>query len=139
MVANTYFSFGLIRDRSCGASPRDFRKVMTAARPNSGIDRATRDQRSPSQGRSPKPATRGPSIEPSTLTAYAFPARPGSPADQESTNSGVKKPAYAQKSTMTERRRPPSSAPPSLSGSKGSAAASGNTENNASKIHAGAL
>src|SRR5713101_4319497 len=129
MVANTYFSFGLIRDRSCGASPRDFRNVMTAARPNNGIDRATRDQRSPSHGRSPKPVTRGPSIEPSTLTAYAFPARSASPAEQESTNSGVRKPAYPQKNTMKERRKPPSSVLPSLSGNKGSAAASGSTEN----------
>src|SRR5260370_20402254 len=120
-------------------SPRGFRNVMSAARPNNGIDRATRDQRSPNQGRSQKPATRGPSIEPSTLTAYAFPARSGSPNDHESTSSGVRNPAYPQKRTIADRRSPPRSTPPILRGSSGSAVASVITANRASKIHAGAL
>src|SRR5215475_5504624 len=113
------------------------RNVTTAAMTNRGTARTADTHRSPNRGRRTKLVTRGPRIAPTMFTAYAVPARSGSPDDQESTSKGVRNPVYAQKSTMDPRRIPLN--PRAPSGIMGSAAATGISANTASNVHAFAL
>src|SRR5579864_1861496 len=65
------------------------------------------DQRSLTYGSSAKPAISGPKIQPSTFTAYALPALPGSPPDRRSTSIGVRKPSRNVNGTTPRISRNP--------------------------------
>ena len=70
-------------------------------------------------------------MQPTTLTAYAVPARSGLPSDHRSISMGVRKPTAAQNGTMPATRR----IQPGTSTS-GSAAASGTSANTPTLSHA---
>ena len=57
----------------------------------------------PAAGRRRKPESSGPAMHPSAFTAYARPARPGSPPDQRSTSMGVRNPRTPQKGRCPRR------------------------------------
>src|SRR5258705_8204756 len=61
-----------------------------------GSARASRDQRSPAAGSNTNPASSGPRMQPTALTAYALPARSGFPRDHRSTSNGVMNPPTPQ-------------------------------------------
>src|SRR5258708_1147584 len=134
MVANANLSLGLRASLGLAVSEGSFRSAVRAAIANNGRERTRIAHLSPSQGKSQNPAKRGPTMQPVMLTAYAVPARSGSPDDQESTSKGVRNPARAQKSAIEERRSPLN--PALCKGSKGSAPTTGITANSASKLHA---
>ena len=70
-----------------------------------GSESSTSDKRSLIHGRSKKPASSGPRMQPRTFTAYAFPALAGSPPAQRSTSMGVRYPSSAVKGAMPTTSR----------------------------------
>src|SRR5438270_7411703 len=137
-VASTNLSLGFRRrpGGTTSVSAFDLRNAVIPAIRNRGSARTATERRSPSQGSSQNPATNGPRMEPTKLTAYAVPARSGSPPDHESTSNGVRNPAMEQNRTMPASRNPANSDPPSLKGTSGSTASSGMIAKRASKLQA---
>ncbi len=69
------------------SEPADIRGLKATI--NHGAARTSNTQRSLIMGNSMNPDMIGPMMQPTTLIAYAFPARSGSPPDQRSTSIGV--------------------------------------------------
>jgi hypothetical protein len=76
--------------RAGRAAGADLDRTRKPTMPKKGAASSTSAPPSPASGRSANPATSGPTMPPTTLRAYADPAREGSPRAQRSTSNGVR-------------------------------------------------